>query len=180
MPTRQTERLHNYRHSVAGARYFITCCTGGRLAGLTQPAIRETILNEVQQSDHQEDTTTLAFVLMPDHLHWLFSLGARLAIGRVVARLKAETHATLGKADFSWQRDFFEHRLRSEESAEDYARYLFLNPYRARLLPPASTWPGWWCPTPRLLQFTDRLDASGGPPAEWLAEPVPAGLVQAD
>lgn len=117
---------------------------------------------------------------MPEHVHWLLALGSRLQLGRVIARLKAHTRDLLAGAGLVWQRDYFEHRLRSEDSTEDYARYVFLNPYRAGLIDAHSSWKGWWCPAPELFRFTALLNVHGGPPAEWITESVPQTLVQAD
>ena len=113
---------------------------------------------------------------MPDHIHWLFGLGCRLTLGRVMARMKAQSRETLASIGLVWQRDFFEHRLRAEESAEDYARYVFLNPYRAGTVAIAEIWRGWWCPRPELLRFMLHLNQNGSPPTKWIGEPVSAAL----
>ena len=125
------------------------------------------------ESDESGDTITDACTVMPDHLHWLFRLGGRLTLGRVVARFKANTKMSLAGGGLAWQRDFFEHRLRAEESVEDYGRYIFLNAYRAALLRPGDSWAGWWCPRPETFEFTGLLGANGSPPTEWLGEESP-------
>ncbi len=40
-----------------------------------------------------------------------------------------------------WQRNFFEHRLRQEESMEEKAGYVLQNPVRAGLVQPSAAWP---------------------------------------
>lgn len=114
------------------------------------------------------DTTTIAFTVMPDHVHWLFQLGARLSLGRVIGRFKAETRASLAGAGLRWQRDYFERRLRPDESSEDFGRYIFLNPYRADLLRLESTWPGWSCPDVERMEFLSQLNPDGSVPREWI------------
>lgn len=176
MPNRITENLHKFRSSVPGAVYFVTCCTTDRRVGLADSARRALLHQAFAGFARTGDADTIAATVMPDHTHWLFTLGARLSLGRVLARFKTETRAELAKLGLDWQRDFFEHQLRSEERIEDYGLYVFLNPYRAALLDPAETWPGWYCPKPGCFSFTGQLKANGTPPQEWIGLPVPKTL----
>jgi hypothetical protein len=105
---------------------------------------------------------------MPDHIHWLFRIGKRLSLGRVVGRFKVETRMKLVNAGLSWQRDFFEHRLRARETFEEYGRYIFLNPYRAGLLELNAHWLGWWCPDPAQFEFLGVLNRDECVPKEWI------------
>lgn len=168
MTERRTPELHAHRWSAPEVRYFVTVCTSDHRPGLMATATRELLFRAAQRSDTLQDTSTFAFTVMPDHLHWLFQLGHRLSLGRIVARFKADTHAGLAAAGLRWQRDFFERRLREEESVEDYGRYIFLNPYQAGLLTPSEGWTGWWCPRPGQLEFLARLNPDGSIPREWL------------
>ncbi len=177
MPNRKTSALHEHRFSAPAARYFVTFCTHERKAGLTAAPLANGILPCIKDSDAFLDTDTIACCVMPDHVHWLFALGHRLTLGRVIARLKAQSGRMLAAADLKWQRDFFEHRLRAEEVAEDYARYVFLNPYRASLLPAGEVWPAWWSSRPEALAFTAHLNPNGSPPREWIGEAIPRSLV---
>jgi putative transposase len=177
MPTRQTEHLHFGRWSCPGARYFLTLCTSPRRDGLQHECLRNHLLQSAAAADKTEDVETFAFTVMPDHLHWLFALGARLSLGRVMARFKTETRHELLADDLKWQRDFFEHRLRPDELMEDYARYIFLNPYRAGLIASHQNWPGWWSPRLDALGFVSQLNSDGTPPVEWISDVVPPKLV---
>jgi REP element-mobilizing transposase RayT len=158
-------------------RYFVTACTLERRRGLEERATTDQIIECARKSDALGDTATIALCVMPDHVHWLFELGGRLTLGRVIARLKADTRKNLTVAGLAWQRDFFEHRLRAEESAEDYARYVFLNPYRAGLVAQGISWRGWWCPRLESFEFSEHLNPDGSPPSEWIGEVVPTNLV---
>jgi putative transposase len=76
---------------------------------------------------------------MPDHAHLLLSFpegGKR--IQTVVSKWKGWTTKTIG---IRWQRDFFEHRLRREESFREKADYILDNPLRAGLISRAEDWP---------------------------------------
>jgi REP element-mobilizing transposase RayT len=165
---RKTGELHVCRWSSPEIRYFITMCTSDHGCCLNAPSVQGEILDAVKRSDTLGDTDTFAFVVMPDHIHWLVRLGHRLSLGRTIARLKAESRLGLAGIKMRWQRDFFEHRLRAEESAEDYGRYVFLNPYRAGLLELNGCWGGWWCPRPNRFEFLGMLNADGSVPREWI------------
>src|SRR5947199_10730074 len=70
---------------------------------------------------------------MPDHLHALLSFppsGKPLRL--IISKWKEWTAKELG---IVWQRDFFEHRLRHDESRREKADYILHNPVRNKLLP---------------------------------------------
>ncbi|MBL9190404.1 MAG: transposase [Opitutaceae bacterium] len=98
MPTRQTSALHQHRFSAPAVRYFVTICTQARKADLTIDPLPDCILNGIKASDALGDSETLACCVMPDHVHWLFALGRRLTLGRIIARLKAQTREILSDA----------------------------------------------------------------------------------
>lgn len=164
---RKTESMHTWRESRDYARYFVTLCVDGRKPVLTHDAVEEAIRTELEKLNADGDIRILEWVVMPDHAHLLFELGARLALGRVMARLKARTRAALTEAGGAWQRDFYEHRVRPDELSEPYAAYIFLNPYRARLIPADKAWPQggrgeiFW-------EFCEHLRPGGIPAPAWI------------
>ncbi len=50
------------------------------------------------------------------------------------------------KGGIHWQRDFFDHRLRNDESWEQKADYIRLNPVRAGLIADPQDWKFAWQP----------------------------------
>jgi hypothetical protein len=56
----------------------------------------------------------------------------------VVSKWKEWTAKDLGVA---WQRDFFEHRLRRDESRREKADYILRNPGRKNLVSRPEEWP---------------------------------------
>ena len=78
-------------------------------------------------------------MIMPDHVHLLVTFGSPDArIQTVVSKWKEWTAKSLG---ILWQRDFFEHRLRKEESFREKADYVLENPVRAGLVERWEDWP---------------------------------------
>jgi putative transposase len=79
------------------------------------------------------------FLLMPDHLHGLFSFPPSDKPSRlVVSKWKEWTAKEIG---IVWQRDFFEHRLRKDESHIEKANYILQNPVRKGLVTRPEDWP---------------------------------------
>ena len=167
LPVRRTERLHLGRRSVKGATYFVTFVTEGRNPWLENKRSLEAALAVLRDWHAEGDGALLAAVVMPDHVHVLMELGDKLSVGRCVSRWK---NLMLRKLEYAgkWQRDFWEHRIRSHEKVEDYALYMFLNPYWAGLVSSRSTWPGWWTPNSSYFKFASALNKDGCPPNEWL------------
>ena len=156
--------------------YFVTCCTSRRLPGLALELVANRILAHVRDSDNARDTTTFGFTIMPDHCHWVFRLGHRLSLGRIIARFKARTNVALSEFGLDWQRVFYEHRLTPGEDHEAYALYAFLNPYRAGLIRSGEVWPWWWSGASDLLRFPRLLNPGGTPPPQWVGEPIPSWI----
>lgn len=77
----------------------------------------------------------LAWVLMPDHWHGLVQLGEHEALSALIQRLKANTARNLPAhiARPIWASGFHDHALRKDEELLAAARYLVMNPVRARL-----------------------------------------------
>lgn len=75
---------------------------------------------------------TQAFVVMPDHVHWLLQLKDGVSLGEAVRRFKARVSLALGAS--IWQRGFHDHALRRDEDIVAAARYVVANPVRAGLV----------------------------------------------
>ena len=84
---------------------------------------------------------TLAFVVMPDDLHWLLSLGEKRPLSKVVGTLKSLSARRLGGP--IWQAGFHDHAVRKEEDLPALARYIVANPLRAGLVARIGDYPHW-------------------------------------
>jgi putative transposase len=122
------------------ADYFITICCERR--GINQLANTH-IANEVFETIKYRNATGIWFVhlalIMPDHLHLLIAFPeSDKRIQTIISKWKEWTAKTL---KIHWQRDFFEHRLRKDESSREKADYIFANPVRAGLVEKWEDWP---------------------------------------
>jgi REP element-mobilizing transposase RayT len=90
---------------------------------------------------------TLAWVLMPDHLHWLFQLGASSRLDEVMHRFKGRSahiiNQALNRHGPFWQRAFHDRALRAGEDLPSMARYLNANLIRAGLVESVGDYPHW-------------------------------------
>jgi putative transposase len=80
-------------------------------------------------------------LLMPDHLHALVAFPVEEEMKRVVANFKELTAKWAG---VEWQPNFFDHRLRSDESFAEKAHYIRMNPVRGGLVTRAEEWAYIW------------------------------------
>ena len=81
------------------------------------------------------------FLLMPDHLHLLASFSRSSGPNIVLPKWKRWTARALG---IRWQRDFFEHRIRTTEEYREKAHYIRQNPVRKGLVNEPEAWPFVW------------------------------------
>ena len=83
------------------------------------------------------DLTSLAYVVMPDHIHWLIQLNLSADLSTCVQRMKSrsarELNAILRRTGRFWQPGYHDHALRKEEDLINIARYVIANPIRAGL-----------------------------------------------
>ncbi len=70
-------------------------------------------------------------LLMPDHLHMLVGIPGNADLSNLLRDFKRVT-ATIAR--IHWQRNFFDHRLRHDESEAEKFEYIRQNPVRAGLI----------------------------------------------
>ena len=166
-PHHGDEALRRHRTNAVNASYFLTLCTTDRRTGLHTATIASALHAEITAIETSGHWQLRGAVVMPDHLHLLVKLTGTLEISRCVARLKSKTNPVLLGADLIWQSNFYEHRLRADESVEPVLRYLYLNPYHENLVPPPEAWPWFWLGLEESGWFVPLLEG-GKPLPEWL------------
>jgi putative transposase len=67
--------LRNGRYSCPGQIYLVTTVTYGRERLFEDYAWARTVVHALRCASEQGLAHTHAYVVMPDHLHWLMSLG---------------------------------------------------------------------------------------------------------
>ena len=164
---RGDDALRRHRVSLPGHSYFITICTDQRIDGLNDPAIATVIHKEILAIKADGHWTSRSYVIMPDHLHLFVRISESLPLSRCIARLKSKTKRALQEGGLSWQGNFYEHRLRPDDSIEPVLRYLLLNPYQDNLVPSGETYRWFWLGAEDTEWFKLTTD-QGIPFPDWL------------
>ncbi|WP_459872792.1 REP-associated tyrosine transposase, partial [Endothiovibrio diazotrophicus] len=124
--------LRKGRTSEAGRTYLITTVTLERRPLFTDFQAGREVVKAIRHETERAET--LAFVVMPDHLHWLLTLKERAALEQVIRNVKAfsarKINERSGERGAIWQRGYHDHSLRREEDLVKLARYVVANPLR--------------------------------------------------
>jgi|SRR6185312_4945286 len=166
-PGRGEGALRRYRVSTPQASFFLTLCTKHRTPDLTRANVACAVRSEIDAVEADGHWISRAGVLMPDHLHLLVRLTGNLSVARCVARLKSKTSRHLRSYNLEWQTNFYEHRMRNGETVEDVVRYIFLNPYRERVVGKDAPYRWFWLGTEEAAWFIPDTD-NGRPFPEWI------------
>ena len=138
--------LRKGRSSEIGRAYLLTFVLHARRPLFANFKLGRVLVNQFRASDSAGLSQTLAFVVMPDHCHWLIVLKKRtlsVVAGRVKARSAKSVHALTGESGALWQPGFHDHALRQEEDIPAIARYIVANPLRAGLVNLVGEYPLW-------------------------------------
>jgi len=121
------------------AVFFITiCCQPKGHNQLCLPANADTIFSAARFYWERSFWGLPLLLLMPDHLHMLATFGPDASMETIVRNWK---RYLARYAAIRWQRDFFDHRLRNDESLTEKANYILNNPVRTGLVTECEEWP---------------------------------------
>ncbi|WP_416058536.1 REP-associated tyrosine transposase [Stenotrophomonas maltophilia] len=144
----QNVRLPIGRHSSVGLFYLLTTVVDGRTPLFASDAAAAMAIREFQRLDQEGFTRSVAYVVMPDHVHWLVELRAG-TLEDVMKRFKSRTaqqiNRLLGRIGRFWQARHHDHAIRPDESLYRHAMYLMGNPIRAGLAAQLGQYPHAWC-----------------------------------
>ena len=120
--------------------YFITiCCRERKRNQLANQSLGQALIDTIRHRNDRQIWYAHLALVMPDHIHLVLAFpDMERRVQTIVSKWKEWTAKSLG---IRWQRDFFEHRLRSEESFREKADYVLANPVRAGLVECEEDWP---------------------------------------
>ena len=126
-------------------RYFITTCVQGRRNLLAEPEVHGVLRKHWAKSFELYGWAIGSYVVMPDHVHFFCTdAGDKTRLSRMVGSWKQwsskELCRLLGIKAPLWQKEFFDHLLRSDESYSEKWEYVRQNPVRAGLVLDADDW----------------------------------------
>ncbi|QRY77291.1 transposase [Pseudomonas sp. PDNC002] len=139
--------LRKGRVSVPGGVYLITATTLQRTSIFTDFDAACAAASAFTRPTVLGRNTLFAWVLMPDHVHWLLQLGEDEDLAKSIGRMKAvsarEVRRAGGWQGAVWAPAFHDRALRHEEDLLAVARYVVANPLRARLVSTLREYPFW-------------------------------------
>lgn len=139
--------LRKGRSSIPGYVYLVTTTTEQRVPLFADFRTTCVASSAFTRRSVLGRNRLLAWVLMPDHIHWLLQLGEGEALAKSVGRMKAvsarETRRAIGWQGAVWAQAFHDRTLRREEDLVAVARYMVANPMRAGLVKTVREYPFW-------------------------------------
>ena len=100
----------------------------------------------MMNAQHWNQAQSLAWVVMPDHLHWLMQLedaSLESLMRQVKSRSSKAVNERSARTGQLWQAGFHDRALRKEEDLLASARYIVANPVRAGLGNRVGDYPLW-------------------------------------
>jgi putative transposase len=168
------DRMTGYRRNflAEGCFFFTVNLAERRLSLLTEHI--EDLRIAVRETRHRHPFTIEAMVVLPDHLHAVWTMpdgdadfatrwrliktafSRRLAGGERVS----ESRAAKGERGI-WQRRYWEHTIRDERDFSRHVDYVHINPVKHRLVTRVSDWP---------YSSFHRMVKLGAYPEDWAGD----------
>ncbi len=154
--------LREHRVNLPGHIYHLVKCLDTALRrqiDLTHPVYAEIIIDALLYQRDRYACRLFAFVVMPDHVHWLFALpdnGTLAGQAKILFNWCAiQINRRLGRKGALWQDGYYDHLVREDETLSGLIRYIEANPVRKALCVNAEDWP-WSSAHPRWHARLDR------------------------
>jgi len=115
----------------------LTICTNSRSEVFTHRAIVSEMLEQIARAAAARGFAVITYCFMPDHVHLLVAGTADnsdlIAFADLVKQLTEHRYRRARRCSL-WQKGYYEHVLRNDESTLAVARYILENPVRAGLV----------------------------------------------
>ena len=138
--------LRKGRRSEIGRIYLVTTVTRNRRPLFGQWECAVACARALHHAPADGGARHLAWVIMPDHVHWLLALehgSLAEVMGRFKSRSARAVNAARDGAGPVWQRGYHDHAVRHETDVRALARYVLANPVRAGLCERVWDYPFW-------------------------------------
>ena len=138
--------LRRGRSSEPGARYLVTKNRSARCPLLlTDPRVAPILTESIRWHHEHGHARLLAFVVMPDHVHWAFALAESRPLGEVMLGFAGYTwHQVVPvlapESRTIWEEEYHDRRLHTEEAVWEAIRYVHGNPVKEGLCARAEEW----------------------------------------
>ena len=141
-----SHRLRTGRYAEPNRIYLLTTNTLDREPIFADFALGRLVVHQFRRAQEFGLATSLAWVVMPDHFHWLVELencSLRRLMGETKSLITREVNLSIGRSGPLWQQGFHDRALRREDDLVKMARYVVANPLRAGLVERLGDYPLW-------------------------------------
>lgn len=150
--------MPNYRRTTDGNTFFFTVVTHGRQRFLIDDDVRRALRGAIERVRQTAPFQIDAFILLPDHLHCIWTLptgdcqyGMRWRLIKTfvtqACRERIESREYLSRRRSAkgqstlWQNRYWEHQIRDDTDYQRHVDYIHWNPVRHGLVDSAAAWP---------------------------------------
>jgi len=113
--------------------FFITTITAHRQPIFRREATSNLLIETLAHYRDQQKYRLHEFVIMPDHIHLLFTPAEEISLERAMQFIKGGFSFRVKERGPIWQASFSNHLVRDFEDYENHREYIRMNPVRARL-----------------------------------------------
>ena len=181
-------RMSDYRRNyVPGGTFFFTVVTNGRRPILVSDVARHALRQAFREVRSRHPFSITAIVLLPDHLHTVWTLPPDFAdyslLWRQVKSRFTQLYLQHGGVESGvstsrdlkgergvWRRRFYEHTVRNEQDLKRCVDYIHINPLKHGLVERVQDWP--WSSFHRYVPLGEYAPNWGNAPIflgdEWL------------
>ncbi len=145
------------RVRIPGGTYFFTVVTHERRPILCSPQSRAALRQAIVDTRRDRPFVSIAWVLLPDHLHTIWQLPeddadyptrwrlikARFSrlIGPTLLPVEIVASRDKRAERYVWQRRYWEHVIRNEDDLRRHVDYIHYNPVKHGLAADPEAWP---------------------------------------
>ena len=150
-PTRKKIRLSIPAYN-KGHAFFITISTFQKFPWFQKHTpLCKSVIELMRSMADDYGIIFYAWCIMPDHIHFLIQGNGIIEFVRLFKGKMTPCARSIDSGRRLWQRSFYDHALRKEESVSDIACYIWENPVRAGIVNKpidyfwsgSEVWPDW-------------------------------------
>ncbi|WP_419709082.1 REP-associated tyrosine transposase [Pseudomonas sp. NFX224] len=141
-----SNRLRTGRYAEPNRIYLLTTNTLDRKPVFADFALGRLVVHQFRRAQDLGMVKSLAWVVMPDHFHWLVELencSLRKLMRQTKSLITREVNLSSSSGGPLWQQGYHDRALRREENLVKLARYVVANPLRAGLVEKLGDYPLW-------------------------------------
>ncbi|MDF1593928.1 MAG: transposase [Desulfobacterales bacterium] len=142
-PDRKRLRLKGFDYSNPTQVYFLTICASEGTSPFLDKDLSTQIIKSVLFYRNQKGIRLYSYCVMPDHFHLVMSPANGFGVSQLVRNLKTYTTKLAQEKGLNgklWQKSFYDHILRKDESLLKICEYVFANPVRKGLVARPEEW----------------------------------------